>query len=53
MEKAKRRRLGLSEALQDFLELSDEETALVAVKVDLVDVTSRGADARDPSLRSG
>jgi hypothetical protein len=38
----------------DFLELSDEETALVAVElVELVDAAGGRADARDPSLRSG
>jgi hypothetical protein len=57
MNKLKKQRLERSGwtvgSARDFLELSDEEAALVAAEIELVDVAGRSAGARDPSLRSG
>jgi len=56
MEKRKKQRLESAGwkvgSARDLLELSDEEAALVAVKLHLVDVAGGRAGARDPSLRS-
>ncbi|MGB8684147.1 MAG: hypothetical protein WCD12_14765 [Candidatus Binatus sp.] len=57
MEKGKRQQLESAGwkvgTARDFLELSDEEAALVEAKLGVVDVAGARASARDPSLRSG
>jgi hypothetical protein len=57
MDKRKKQRLERAGwtvgSVRDFLELSDEEAALVEAKLGLDDAAGGRAGARDPSLRSG
>jgi hypothetical protein len=57
MEKRKRQRLESAGwkvgSASEFLELSEEESALVEAELGLDDAVDGRADARDPSLRSG
>jgi hypothetical protein len=57
MDKLKKQRLERAGwtvgSARDFLELSDEETALVEIELELGDVAGGRAGTRDPSLCSG